>query len=155
MYALSHNGYFLSFFSFLSYCMFLLTPQFRDTLSFSAWNLLGLLRDISRARTHFLAVTLRRTDSFNSRTMYSLVDAEALPWSVLDAVYANRAHIADLSPVSPRLMLEKDEEGRKRRGEALGSVMVVSIELPHGDNRSPRNALSEVRLFSFCQMCQI
>jgi hypothetical protein len=41
-------------------------------------------------------------------------------------------------------MLAKDEEERKRDG-ALGSVMVMSIELPKGDNRPPRDAVTEVR----------
>lgn len=67
-----------------------------------------------------------------------------LPWSVLEAAYANRANASDLSPASPKAMLAMDEEGRKRDG-ALGSVMVVSVELPKGDNRPPRDALTEVR----------
>jgi hypothetical protein len=41
-------------------------------------------------------------------------------------------------------MLTADEAARKREG-ALGSVMVMSIELPEGDNRPPRDALKEVR----------
>lgn len=76
--------------------------------------------------------------------MYSLIDAEALPFSVLESAYANRGQLSDLTPVSPKAMLAKDEEGRKRDG-ALGSVLVVSIELPKGDNRSIRDALSQVR----------
>ena len=110
----------------------------------SAWHLLELTKDITRARTHFLILTLRRTASSNPRTLFSLVDAEVLPWSVLEAAYANRANALDLSPASPKAMLAMDEEGRKRDG-ALGSVMVVSVELPKGDNRPPRDALTEVR----------
>ena len=48
------------------------------------------------------------------------------------------------TPVSPKATLEEDEAERKREG-ALGSVMVVSIELPKGDNRPPRDALTQVR----------
>ncbi|KIM78987.1 hypothetical protein PILCRDRAFT_823849 [Piloderma croceum F 1598] len=114
-----------------------------DTLTVSAWHLLELTKDISRARTHFLTLTLRRTASSNPRTLYSLVDAEVLPFSMLEAVYANRASLSDLTPVSPRAMLDQDEAERKREG-ALGSVMVVSIELPKGDNRPPRDALTLV-----------
>lgn len=122
VYAQSHNG---------------------DTLTVSAWRLLELTKDISRARTHFLILTLRRTASSNPRALYSLVDAEVLPWSVLEAAYANRVNVSDLSPLSPKLMLEKDEEERKRDG-GIGSVMVISLELPKGDNRPPHNALTEL-----------
>jgi len=116
-----------------------------DTLTVSSWNVLGLTRDISRAKTHFLALTLRRTDSSNPRTYYSLIEAEVLPWTVLEAIYANRGNFTDLSPVSPRAMLEQDAERRKPDG-ALGSVMVISIELPEGDNRPPRDALKELNV---------
>ena len=83
-----------------------LNLKFRDTLTVSAWRLLELTKDISRARTHFLILTLRRTASSNPRALYSLVDAEVLPWSVLEAAYANRVNVSDLSPLSPKLMLE-------------------------------------------------
>jgi hypothetical protein len=105
------------------------------------------VQDISRARTHFLALTLRRATSSNPRLFYSLVEAEVLPWSALDTVYANRANFSDSSPVSPRKIFEKDEENRRRMGGSLGSVMVTSIELPAGDNRPPRDALGTVRAY--------
>ena len=127
---------------FLPYLLFHLQIS-RDTLTVSAWHLLELTKDISRARTHFLARTLRRTASSNPRTLYSLIDAEALPFSMLEAVYANRVQLSDSSPVSPKAMLEQDEVERKREG-GIGSVMVVSIELPKGDNRSTRDALTQV-----------
>lgn len=114
--------------------------------------LLDLLKDISRARTHFLAVTLRRTTSSNPRLFYSLVEAEVLPWSALETVYENRVNYGDSSQVSPRKMFKADEERRKRLHGALGSVMVVSIELPAGDNRPPRNALGEVGIKSLAQL---
>lgn len=123
----------------------LLIHQFRDPLTFSAWYLLELIKDISKAQTHFLAVTLHRTTSSNPRILYSLVDAEVLPLSALEGAYANRAHFTDSSPVSPRSMLAMDEQQRRARDGALGSVMVLSIELPKGDNRPPHKALSEVR----------
>jgi len=62
---------------------------------------------------------------------------------MLEAVYASRAPVSDSTPVSPKATLEQDEAERKREG-ALGSVMVVSIELPKGDNRPPRDALTRV-----------
>ncbi|KAF8055855.1 hypothetical protein FPV67DRAFT_720588 [Lyophyllum atratum] len=123
MFAKSHNG---------------------DTLTFAAWHFLGLVRDISRAETHFLAVTVRRTASSNPRTYYSFADAEVLPWSALEAVYANRMSFADSSPAAPRAMFRRDAEQRKRNDGALGSVMVISIELPKGENMPPREALKEL-----------
>jgi hypothetical protein len=120
----------------------------RDTLTVSAWNLLDLTADITRAKTHFLLVTLRRTTSTNPRAIYSLVDAAVLPFSLLEDLYSNRGTFEDSSPVSPKAMLAMDEERRKHDG-ALGSVMVMSIELPKGDNRSPRDALKEVHGFLF------
>ena len=62
--------------------------------------------------------------------------------TLLDSIYANRGDL-NMNPVSPRLVLKKDAERRKHDG-ALGSVMVMSIELPKGENRPIRDALSEV-----------
>lgn len=109
----------------------------------SAWNLLDLTRDISRAQSHFLALTLRRTESSNPRTLYSLIEAEVIPWSVMDEVYANRGNFADSSPASPRAILDNDAQQRKREG-GRGSVMVLSLELPKGDNSPPIEAFKQV-----------
>jgi len=117
----------------------------RDTLTVTAWNMLELTRDITRAQTHILALTLRRTDSSNPRTYYDLVEVEVVPMTLLDAIYSNRADL-NMNPVSPRTVLEQDAERRKPDG-ALGSIMVMSIELPKGDNRPLRDALGEVSLF--------
>ncbi|KDR83166.1 hypothetical protein GALMADRAFT_239000 [Galerina marginata CBS 339.88] len=116
----------------------------RDTLTVSAWNLLELTRDITRAQTHILALTLRRTDSSNPRTYYDLVGVEVVPMTVIDAIYSNRGDL-NMNPVSPRTVLEDDAKRRKPDG-ALGSVMVMSMELPKGDNRSPRDALSDMNI---------
>lgn len=129
----------------------MLTLVIRDTLTVSAWNLLELIKDISRARTFFLALTLRRTESSNPRTLYSLVEAEVLPLSALEAVFASLGNFADSSPVSPKSLLARDEEQRKREG-GLGSVMVMSIELPKGDSRKPHDAMKEVRK-RFANVC--
>jgi hypothetical protein len=114
----------------------------RDLLTVSAWNLLGLTTDITRAKTHFLLLTLRRTSSSNPRTFYSLIDVAAIPLSALERAYASRVTLAE-TRVSPMASLAEDEQRRKRDG-ALGSVMVVSVELPEGDNRSPHEALDTV-----------
>ena len=119
----------------------LLVHQFRDTLTFSTWYLLELIKDISKAQTHFLVVTLHRTMLSNPRILYSLLDAEVLPLWALEGTYANRAHFMDSSPVSPRSMLATDEQQRRAYDGALGSVMVLSIELPKRDSRPPHKAL--------------
>jgi hypothetical protein len=131
-----------------SQILYLYSLNFRDTLTLSAWHLLELTKDITRAKTHFLLLTLRRSTSSNPRALYSLIEAAVLPFSVLEDTFSNRGRFEDSSPVSPKAMLVKDEEGRKREG-ALGSVMVLSIELPKGDNRSPLDALQGVRRFLF------
>ena len=104
--------------------------------------MLELTQDITRAQTHILALALRRTDSSNPRTYYDLVEVEVLPMTLSDSVYSNRGDL-NMNPVSPRLVLEKDAERRKSDG-CLGSVMVMSVELPKGDNRPLRDAFSQV-----------
>jgi hypothetical protein len=66
--------------------------------------------------------------------------------TLLDSIYSNRGDL-NMNPVSPRLVLEQDAERRKH--DALGSVMVMSIELPKGDNRPLRDALSQVSTAMF------
>ncbi|KZP19501.1 hypothetical protein FIBSPDRAFT_562496 [Athelia psychrophila] len=122
-YALSHNG---------------------DTLTISAWCLMGLVKDISRAQTHFMAVTLRRTTSHNPRTFYTLVDHEIIPFSWIEEAWANRVSALDESPCSPQALLARDAAERKKNDGALGSVLVISLELPPGDDRSPREALKNI-----------
>ena len=62
--------------------------------------------------------------------------------TLLDSIYSNRGDL-NMNPVSPRLVLKQDAEQRKHDG-GLGSVMVMSIELPKGENRPLRDASSEV-----------
>ena len=130
----------------------------RDTLTVSAWNLLKLTQDITRAQTHVLALTLRRTDSSNPRTYYDLVEVEVLPMTLLDSIYSNRGDL-NMNPVSPRLVLKQHSERRKHDG-GLGSVMVMSIELPKGEDRPLRDALSEVsvsivKIFRYSLLIQV
>jgi hypothetical protein len=140
VYALTHNGYLLSSHHYLYPY---LHSNFRDTLTISAWHMLDLTRDITRAKTHFLLLTLRRTASSDPRALYSLIDVAVLPLSVLEDSYSHLGRLGDESPVSPTAMLAENEKERQREG-ALGSVMVMSIELPKGDSRSPQDALKEV-----------
>ena len=79
----------------------------RDTLTVSAWNLLELNQDITRAQEHILAPALRRTDSSNPRTYYDLIEVEVLPMTLLDSIYSNRGDL-NMNPVSPRLVLQSE-----------------------------------------------
>jgi len=62
--------------------------------------------------------------------------------TLLDSIYSNHGDL-NMNPVSCRVVLKQDAERRKHDG-GLGSVMVMSIELPKGENRPLRDALSEV-----------
>ncbi|KDQ16495.1 hypothetical protein BOTBODRAFT_106928, partial [Botryobasidium botryosum FD-172 SS1] len=122
-----------------------------DTLAVASWVFLDLTKDINRARTHFLLVTLRRTASPVPRTMYSLIDAEVLPFTILEKRFENSG-LLDASPEGPRYanmieMFEKNREERIKNDGALGAVLVVSMELTPGDNHSPEQAFMEVITF--------
>ncbi|KAI0062435.1 hypothetical protein BV25DRAFT_1855702 [Artomyces pyxidatus] len=114
-----------------------------DTLNVAVWTLLDLTKDISRAKTHFLAMTLRRTRSRNPRNMYRLIEVEVLPLQALQDAFSNRAHLGDMMPVNPIAMLEKDAQERMADG-GLGSAMVMSVELPLGDDRPPHDAIKDM-----------
>jgi len=119
-----------------------------DTLTVSAWNLMGLVKDITRAKTHFLLLTLRRTTSSNPRTLYSLIGATELPLSFLEEIYADRGLVQDSRPVSPKAILAGHDETAKQNG-GIGAVLVMSVELPPGDDRSPESALKEMSVHMF------
>lgn len=125
-----------------------------DTLTMTSWHALELLRDFDRRRTHFVAVTIRRrTDSTNPRTLYSLIDCEVLPRTLMEEKYANVADLlhhgqlrAEVS-TNPLTIWDADEVERKTEWAhvgALGSCMVVTMELPEGDNRSVTQAFMDV-----------
>jgi len=88
-------------------------------LTVSAWNLLELAQDITRAQTHILALTLRRTDSSNPWTYYDLVAVEVLPMTLLDSIYFHRDDL-NMNPVSPRMALSRTQsEGSTKTVLAL------------------------------------
>ncbi|KAF7983290.1 hypothetical protein HWV62_22949 [Athelia sp. TMB] len=102
--------------------------------------------DISRAETHFLGITLRRTASRDPRTFYSLVGYEVIPFSWIEEAWQGRAAAAGPSvSMSPKAVLERDKIERKRDG-TLGSALVISCELPPGSNQSPREALQSLNI---------
>ncbi|KZP19551.1 hypothetical protein FIBSPDRAFT_563779 [Athelia psychrophila] len=112
-----------------------------DTLIISAWCLMGLVKDTSPAQTHFMVVTLRRTASHSPRTFSTLVDYEIVPFSWIEEAWANRVSALDESPCSPQAILARDAAESKKNDDALGSVLGISLELPPGDDRFPREAL--------------
>jgi len=85
-------------------------------------------------------LTLRRTPSKHPRTFYSLEAYDIIPLSWLEKLWSNLGNAIDESPVSPKKILADDAAKRKKDG-ALGSVLVISMELAPGNNRSPREAL--------------
>ncbi|KAF7968686.1 hypothetical protein HWV62_29690 [Athelia sp. TMB] len=106
----------------------------------------------TRAETHFLGITLRRTASRDPRTFYSLVGYEVIPFSWIEQAWQGRAAAAGPSvSMSPKAVLERDKIERKRDG-TLGSVLVISCELPPGSNQSPREALQSVRRYALIRM---
>jgi hypothetical protein len=134
-----------------------------DTFTVASWLALDLLNDLGRRKTHFLAVTLSRNHHVprsSPRRMYTLIDAEALPFDVLNKRYDSYTILGPqdewpkhpregLSPGHPRLALESDEEIRLLQG-ALGSVMVVSVELNERErNRSVQEAVEKTAVPMF------
>ena len=78
--------------------------------------------------------------------MYTLIDAEALPLSVLEQTFKGRWAMDGSYPVSPKLALEHDARGRKINDGALGSVMVFSVELQEDEEKTVEEAVRTVGL---------
>ncbi|KAI4522693.1 hypothetical protein K525DRAFT_268674 [Schizophyllum commune Loenen D] len=113
-----------------------------DTYTVCAWLALDLAKHPSRATSHFLAITLRRNlESTNPRAMYTLIDADMLPFSVLQETFEGRWAMDGSYPVSPMLVLEHDARGRKVNDGALGSVMVFSVELQEDEEKTVEEAV--------------
>lgn len=109
------------------------------------------MQDISKAKTHFLAIILKRkvSESENPRILYSLVDAEVLPLSVLEKKFANTAIANALGPkpMDPLAVLRQNTAERIQAG-GLGAVMVMSVEILEGEEgKSPEQAVLDVGLF--------
>ncbi|KAI5900699.1 uncharacterized protein SCHCODRAFT_02483727 [Schizophyllum commune H4-8] len=118
-----------------------------DTYTICAWLALDLANHPERATTHFLGITLRRNlKSTNPRALYTLVDAEVLPLSVLQDTFEGRWAMDGSYPVSPILALEHDARGRKINDGALGSVMVFSVELQEDEEKTVEQAVRTVSL---------
>ncbi|KAE9382723.1 hypothetical protein BT96DRAFT_1010128 [Gymnopus androsaceus JB14] len=106
--------------------------------------------NISKAHTHFLMITLKRNlSSSNPLTLYSLIDADVLPLSILDTELSKASHVESPEkvegvphPVALRIdLLRKDEQQRLTAG-SLGSVLLVSVELTEDEmHKSPAQAV--------------
>ncbi|KAI0062436.1 hypothetical protein BV25DRAFT_1825427, partial [Artomyces pyxidatus] len=88
-------------------------------------------------------MTLRRTKSSNPRSMYWLLGAEVLPLQALKDAFAKRSNLFE-GPTDPVMMHEKDVRENLAKG-GLGSALVMSTELPPGDDRPPHEAIKDVR----------
>lgn len=78
--------------------------------------------------------------------MYTLIDADMLPFSILQETFEGRWAMDGSYPVSPKLVLEHDARGRKMNDGALGSVMVFSVELQEDQEKTVEEAVRTVGL---------
>lgn len=108
---------------------------------------MDLLTDIREAETHFLGITLRKNASFtNPRAMYSLVDAQVLPLTLLEEKYKHAANAQDGQPIDAfEEFVIKDRKRRIENG-ALGSALVMSFELAPGEDMTVEEAVDKVSL---------
>ncbi|KAJ6602564.1 hypothetical protein DFH09DRAFT_899927, partial [Mycena vulgaris] len=115
-----------------------------DSFTFGCWHAMDLIRNLDKAKTHFLGVVLRRKlDATTDRTLYTLVDVEVLPFRIMDEKFKSSARLTpsgqELPGLSPINVLKQDAESRKNDG-ALGSVMVISTEL---DEKAPSKSVEQ------------
>ncbi|KAH8824954.1 hypothetical protein DL96DRAFT_1611382 [Flagelloscypha sp. PMI_526] len=104
-----------------------------DSYTLACWHAMDLINNIKKRETHFLAVTLRRNfAATNDWLLYTLIDADVLPMSVIEKKWANLAVLTpfgELPVMSPIELRKRDEENRKGSYGSLGSVLVLSVEL--------------------------
>lgn len=128
--------------------------SFSDTLTVTAWHALELLRDFDRRRTHFLALTLRLRPGNPPRTLYSLIDCEVLPRALIDEKHENPQGIlrGDFTKAATGALAlwDQQERDRVRYHGALGACIVVSMELPEGDERGVKQAFMEASIIFYC-----
>ncbi|KAE9382724.1 hypothetical protein BT96DRAFT_1010129 [Gymnopus androsaceus JB14] len=99
---------------------------------------------MSKAKTHFFAITLKRNiASSDPLTLYSLVDADVLPFSILDKKYE---HAAGVNPAS---ILRDNEQERIRNG-GLGAVLLMAVELAEDElHKTPEQAVIDTSCPTF------
>ncbi|KAI0040284.1 hypothetical protein FA95DRAFT_1577062 [Auriscalpium vulgare] len=106
-----------------------------DTLSFGAWQVLGLVHDIARRHSHTLVLTVQRTRSKRPRTFYALHDVQIAPLTEAAVPFARRFG------QPPTRMLAQVDAVTRAQGH-LGTVLVMVYEQGADDKRSPREMLA-------------
>ncbi|KAI0041104.1 hypothetical protein FA95DRAFT_1611260, partial [Auriscalpium vulgare] len=101
-----------------------------DTFGFAVWQALDLLNHFERRLTHVLALTVRRTQSTDPRKFYSLIDAEAVPMSLITE------RVGD----TPEKGIKRTDVQQRAAGK-LGAVLVMTFELLPGDDRPLREVI--------------
>ncbi|KAF7325008.1 MYND-type domain-containing protein [Mycena kentingensis (nom. inval.)] len=110
------------------------------------WFALDLFSDLSKADTHFVAMTLSRNRGVGAggRTVYSLVDAEVLPFEILRMKPLRDADGRATMPVlvfheEVRQLMEQNPTGM-----TIGGAYVVCIELSQKDKEKGKNVAKAV-----------
>ncbi|KAJ7054548.1 hypothetical protein C8F01DRAFT_1161975 [Mycena amicta] len=101
------------------------------------WFALALDRDMNKSTTHFVAITLSRNfDSPSDRTLYSLVDADVLPLSILEEK-SIREHDKGpgVKPYNPaqHFFGQRERMLKDASKGVIGGALVVCIELSPKD----------------------
>ncbi|KAE9399096.1 hypothetical protein BT96DRAFT_994216 [Gymnopus androsaceus JB14] len=127
-----------------------------DTYTVVCWQAIDLARNMSKAKTHFFAITLKRNiASSDPLTLYSLVDADVLPFSILDKKYEHAAvvhpdpEIGHVQGVNPASILRDNEQERIRNG-GLGAVLLMAVELAEDElHKTPEQAVIDTSCPTF------
>lgn len=118
-----------------------------DTLTVTAWHALELTKDITKSLTHFMALTVRKNDKYQSvRAMYSFDDVAVLP-IVLIANKAGSVVPPMVGQGPPILEISSDHRAEAIRDGHLGSVMVMTFELAPDEKMSPEEAVRQKSMF--------
>ncbi|TFY55408.1 hypothetical protein EVJ58_g8269 [Rhodofomes roseus] len=113
-----------------------------DTLTIACWQAMDLVKDIRKADTHFLGVTLRKNEDWtNVRAMYKLVDAQVLPLTLVAQKYATVADAYDEHPVDVIDQVLGADKRRRLADGGLGSVLVIAFELSPDENMTVEEAV--------------
>jgi hypothetical protein len=106
---------------------------------------MDLVHNINKARTHFFAVALRRDpEPTTVRTYYSLFDAAVLPMTILEDKFHFSGDAFSEQPRNPLDDIRADRERRIREDGALGNVLVMSLELNPGEDKTVEQAVTDV-----------
>lgn len=108
-----------------------------------------LAQDLSKADTHFLAITLRRNPTAEPlRSMYALVDAAVLPLTLFDNKFERMQDSFTHSARNPvREALARDMPQLVKEG-LLGGVLALYIELGEKEELTPEEAVVQVGALS-------